>query len=115
MLILATPLTSRLLDQLQEGRSQNAVFPVTRAVSRAVLAHVDQDPGVEITFMGRSAVTEAVIIHLASDHEIPASYADELRNIVRQKMDDSEISVIIVALDGQWLSRENLSIGNTAR
>lgn len=115
LLILATPLTGRLLDQLHEGRSQTAVFPVTRAVSRALLERVDQDPGIEVTFMGRSSVTEAIVIHLASDHDIPESYADELRNIVRQEMDDRDISVIIVALDGQWVSRENFQFGEMSQ
>jgi hypothetical protein len=109
LVILAGPLSSRLLHQLDEGRPQNAVFPVTRAVSRALHEHVAQEPGVELTFMARSAVTEAIVIHIATDHQLSKSYANELRDVVRTTMDDPEMPVVIVAFDGQWRSDEEES------
>ena len=109
LFLLAGPLSVALIHQLDQGRPQSAVYPVTRAVARAVLAHVEQDQGVDIAFMGRSSVVEGVVIHLASDHPIPQSYADELREIVRAEMKEPELTVFVVCLSGQWLSREPLA------
>lgn len=104
LVVLAGPLSVTLLSQLEKGRSQTAVFPVTRAVSRILHARVAQDPGVDITFLGRRSAEEAVVIHIGANHDLPRSYADELRAIVRKEMDDPEMPVYIVCLRGQWRS-----------
>jgi hypothetical protein len=114
LILLAGPLSGRLFEQLNEGRPQSAVYPVTRALSRALLTRVGQDPGVEITFMGKSAVTNAIVIHIACDHDIAPSYGDELRSLVRQVTKDPEIEVLIFAFDGKWFSHDNAPLKNIA-
>ncbi|WP_197532357.1 DUF389 domain-containing protein [Symmachiella macrocystis] len=104
MVIISGPLSFMLLGQFDEGRSQTAIYPVTRAVSRALHERVAQDSGVEITLLGRPSVHEGVLIHIASNQDLPPSYADELRAIVRVEMNDPEVPVIVIALQGLWLS-----------
>jgi hypothetical protein len=65
---------------------------------------VAQDEGVEIMFLGRPRALHAVMIHIASQIELPPSYADELRKIVREQMDDPELKVSVVAVRGLWRS-----------
>ncbi|MCP4512141.1 MAG: DUF389 domain-containing protein, partial [Fuerstiella sp.] len=110
LVVLAGPLSLELLWQQDEGRAQTAVFPVTREVSRALHDRVAQDPGVDITFLGRSSVMDAVVVHIASDHDLPRSYADELRAIVREHMGDNELSVYVAALRGIWRSDQDEGI-----
>jgi hypothetical protein len=50
---------------------------------------------------------EAVVIHIATDHDLPRSYADELRAIVREQMEDEELSVFVIALRGDWRSDQD--------
>ena len=107
--ILAGPLSLALLSQLEKGRPQAAVYPVTRAVSRAIHDYVDQHDGVDVVFMGRSSVTDGVIIHLAADQQIPDSHGDEIRTIVQAVMDDDGVPVYVACFDGQWLSRPKIT------
>jgi len=43
-------------------------------------------------------------VHIATDHDLPRSFADELRAIVREQMGDDELTVYVVALRGLWRS-----------
>jgi hypothetical protein len=47
-----------------------------------------------------------VLVHVASDRELPSSYADELREIVRDKMKDPNLPVTVIAVRGWWHSDE---------
>lgn len=107
LVVLAGPLSIMLLSQLEKGRSQTALFPVTRAVARALRERVDEQSGVDLTFLGRSSAEEAVIIHIAANHDLPRSYANELRTIVRTEMDEPALPVLVVCLRGQWLSESD--------
>ena len=104
LVVLAGPLSTTLLSQLEEGKSVPATHPVTRAVHRAVFERVAQDEGVEVMFLARPRAEHRVMIHLASHDELPPSYANELRKIVRDKMDDPELPVTVVAVRGFWRS-----------
>jgi uncharacterized hydrophobic protein (TIGR00271 family) len=104
LLALAGPLSATLISQLEAGKSVPVAHPVTRAVASALFERVAQDEGVEITLLARPRAEHRVIIHIASKEEIPPSYANELRKIVRHEMDDPEISVSVIALRGLWRS-----------
>ncbi|MDG1897341.1 MAG: DUF389 domain-containing protein [Fuerstiella sp.] len=104
LVVLAGPLSLELLWQQDEGRAQTAVYPVTRDLSRALHKRVTRTPGVDISFLGRSSVDAAVVIHIAADHELPLSYADELRKIAKDHMGDEGLTVKVVALRGLWRS-----------
>ena len=77
---------------------------MTRAVANALYERVAQDEGVEIMLMARPRAQYKVMIHIASQKELPPSYADELRNIVREKMYDPQLPVSVVAVRGLWRS-----------
>jgi hypothetical protein len=86
------------------GKSATLGYPVTRAVSRALHKRVARDDGVEVTFLARPRSGNRVVVHIASERELPQSYATELRKIVREEMGDPELSVIVVAFRGWWRS-----------
>jgi len=104
LVVLVGPLSTTLLSQLEEGKSVPVANPVTRAVHRAVFERVAQDEGVEVMFLARPRAEHRVLIHIASDDELPPSYANELRKIVRDKMGDPDLPVTVVAVRGFWRS-----------
>ena len=104
LLALAGPLSTTLVAQLEEGKSVPIAYPVTRAVGRAVFERVAQDEGVDVIFIARPREEDLVMIHVASRDELPLSYANELREIVRDKMNDPELTVSVVAVRGLWRS-----------
>ena len=107
LLVLAGPLSTTMLSQLEAGKNAPLAHPVTRAVASALYERVAQDEGVEIMLMARPRAQHSVMIHIASHEEIPPSYADELRKIVRDKMDDPELPVTVVAVRGFWRSESD--------
>jgi hypothetical protein len=107
LVVLAGPLSTTLLSQLEAGKSVPAAYSVTRAVSKALHERVAQDEGVEIMLLARPRAEYSVMIHLASHDELPPSYANELRKIVRDKMDDPEIPVTVIAVRGLWRSKSD--------
>ena len=104
LLALAGPLSETLIVQLEAGKSVALAYPVTKAVQRAVLERVTQDEGVELMFIARPRAEHRVMIHVASRDELPLSYANELRKIVRDAMDDPNLVVNVVAVRGLWRS-----------
>jgi uncharacterized hydrophobic protein (TIGR00271 family) len=104
LLVLAGPLSTTLLSQLEVGKSEQAAHPVTRGVARALYERVARDEGVEIMLLARPRAQHSVMIHIASQDELPPSYANELRKIVRDEMDDPELTVSVVAVRGLWRS-----------
>ena len=104
LLLLFGPLSARLISQIDEGKSVSLAHPVTRALSRALHERVAQDEGVEIMLLARPRALPGVVIHVASDYELPQSYANELRKIVRDKMGDPELPVVVIAVRGWWRS-----------
>ena len=104
LLVLAGPLSKTLIDQLQEGKHVPIANPVTSAVRTALYERVAQDEGVEIMFLARPRAHRSVMIHIASQIELPQAYANELRKIVREKMDEPDLHVSVVAVRGLWRS-----------
>ena len=58
----------------------------------------------QLTFIARPRAERRVMIHVASRDELPLSYANELRKIVRDVMDDAELVVNVVAVRDLWRS-----------
>jgi uncharacterized hydrophobic protein (TIGR00271 family) len=104
LLVLAGPLSETLVTQIEQGKSVPLAHPVTRAVLNAVFERVAQDEGVDVTFIARPRAEHRVLIHVASQHELPLSYADELRKLVRDQMGDPDLPVTVVAVRGFWRS-----------
>jgi len=104
LLALAGPLSTTLVSQLEEGKNVAFAYPVTTAVQKAVLDKVTNDEGVELMFIARPRAEHRVMIHIATQVELPLSYADELRKIVRDAMNEPELLVNVVAVRGLWRS-----------
>jgi uncharacterized hydrophobic protein (TIGR00271 family) len=104
LLVLAGPLSKILIDQLKEGKHVPLANPVTWAVRTALYERVAQDEGVEIMLLARPRARDSVMIYIASQKDLPPTYADELRKIVREKMDEPELAVSVVAVCGLWRS-----------
>ena len=98
LLILFAPMSKSLLENIQQGKNVTLAYPVTRAVYRAVNERVHRDEGVEVMLMARGRIESGVIIHLASKQDLPESYAIELKQIVRQEMNDFDLPVHVVAV-----------------
>ena len=107
LVVIAGPLSTTLLSQIEEGKTVAVAYPVTSAVHRAVFEWVAQDEGVEVMFLARPRAEHRVMIHIASQDELPPSYANELRKIVRDKMGDPELPVTVVAVRGFWRSESD--------
>jgi hypothetical protein len=43
-------------------------------------------------------------VHIASEYDLPESYAEELRQIVRDTMEEPDVKVTVVAVRGWWRS-----------
>ena len=102
--------TRRVLGHaVSQDGTAHAAFEVKAEV--IVLGRIDafrqQDEGVELMFMARPRAEHRVMIHIATQDELPRSYADELRAIVREQMDDPEVTVNVVAVRGLWRSDED--------
>jgi len=104
LLAIGGPLSTKMLAQLEAGKNVPLAYPVTREVAWALYERVAKDEGVEIMLLARPRGTRSVMIHIASHDELPPSYANELRKIVRDEMDDPELSVSVVAVRGLWRS-----------
>ncbi len=98
LLVLFAPMSKSLISTIQEGKNVTVAYPVTMVVSRAINDHVNQDEGIEVMYMARQRTEPGVIIHIASKNDLPRSYAEELKKIVRQKMNDPDIPVSVVAV-----------------
>jgi uncharacterized hydrophobic protein (TIGR00271 family) len=103
ILILFAPMSKNLMSTIAEGKNVTASYPVTTAVSRAVKDRVHQDEDVEVILMARSRSEPGVIIHIASRNDLPRSYATEIKQIVRQEMNDPDIPVQVVAVRSIWI------------
>jgi len=60
-------------------------------------------------FLGRPRAEHRVLIHVSSRDELPLTYANELRKVVRDAMDDPGILVHVVAVRGYWRSESDSS------
>lgn len=104
---LAIPLGVFLNAQLHTGKAQPLAFPVTREVQDAIIERVARDRDVNLILIGRPGISSDVDpidvgIVLSSAHPLPASYGDELTEIVREKMDNDEVVVWVTCLQSGW-------------
>ena len=106
LLVLFASMSFSLKDKINQGKNVSISYPVTRAVATAVKERVRQDDGIDILLMARRRSEPGVVIHLASKKNLPKSYADEIRTIVRTEMDDPNIPVKVMAVKSIWIEEE---------
>jgi uncharacterized hydrophobic protein (TIGR00271 family) len=106
LLALFAPMSYSLLDKINEGRNVSISYPVTNAVADAINKKVSQDEGVEVMLMARRRTEPGVVIQLASKKNLPYSYAEEIKEIVRREMNDPDIPVRVTAVRSIWIEEE---------
>lgn len=106
LLTMSVFMSSSLVDKINEGKNVASTYPVTRAVAKAVQEKVKQDKGVEVILMSRNRSEKKVVIQLASKNDLPKSYADTIRQIVRREMNDMEFPVQVTAVRSIWITEE---------
>jgi len=88
-------------------------YEVTRAVVRALHEPVVQDEGITIMLLVRPRSRPGVLIHIASEIELPQFYAEELRAIVRDKMRDLNLPVTVIVVRGWWHSSDEFQVNES--
>ena len=109
ILVLSFPLRAALSHQVSAGRMQALGSPLARRTIQALVAEMDRDyegHDVELILAARSNVTGRVFLWIASDQELPQSYAERLRVLVRKHVKDPEAEVTVFAVRLVWKDGE---------
>ena len=102
LLVLAVPLGLKLQQTIEEGRPQSIAYPATRAVFRAVTDRIDEEPGMELVFLGRSAKTGMMHVVVGAGKDVDPDLRDELTSIIRREMSIDDLHVNVIALRLAW-------------
>ena len=105
--VIALPLASAFIRQVHEGKVQPIAFPVTNEVKNAVNAYIEKDPGRTLILIGRPGIESEgqridVGIILSSETPLPRAFADELAEIVREKMENPDAIVRVACVAAHW-------------
>ena len=105
--VIGLPLFITFWDQVHRGEPAPIALTVTNETRLAILNKIDTKPGVELLLIGRPGIPREqdpidVGIVISSDRPLPRSYADELSEIVRAKMQDSELNVRVECVANGW-------------
>jgi hypothetical protein len=105
--VIGLPLIMTFWDQVHRGEPAPIALTVTNETRLAILNKIDTKPGVELLLIGRPGIPREedpidVGIVISSDGPLPRSYADELTEIVRAKMQDPELNVRVECVANGW-------------
>jgi len=104
LLVFSIPLGSSLSARITGGSVRPLGYPVKRTLARAIQGRVAQETGVELMFMARSSIANAVVIYVASQLDVSRRLANDLTRIVRAEMEDDELGVHVFAVRLAWKS-----------
>jgi uncharacterized hydrophobic protein (TIGR00271 family) len=104
LLVFSIPLGSSLSARITGGSVRPLGYPVKRTVARAIQGRVAQETGVELMFMARSSISNAVVIYVASQLDVSRQLANDLTRIVRDEMEADELDVHVFAVRLAWKS-----------
>lgn len=90
------PLGYRLIDQVREGQSKPASFPLAEELWFAVNSRVDDEKGVELLRALRAGVERPgdVYIFLVSDRPVRQLLVDDLQGIVGNHMGEETVTIV---------------------
>ena len=106
VLLLLYPLGQSLERTIDLGKPQPRSFPLSKQLDDAIHRYVEKDPEVHIIATGRPGSPHDkadVLIILSSATPLPRSYADKLKKLVRQQLDDLTAVVAVHCLQESWL------------
>jgi uncharacterized membrane protein len=105
LIVLAFPLQRALQKNIDTGKAQPNHYPLTMAVTEALVEYIEKTPDLELIASGRPSSLQDqadVVLVLASPDPLSESYADKLIEIVRREMDDKTLSVKVHCLREAW-------------
>ena len=105
LIVLAFPLQRALQRNIDTGKPQPNTFPLTAAVTEALVEYIEKRPDLELIASGRPSSEQDqadVVLVLASPSPLSQSYAEELIEIVRREMGDQSLSVKVHCLLEAW-------------
>ncbi|PQJ28362.1 hypothetical protein BSZ32_07435 [Rubritalea profundi] len=90
------PLGYRLIDQVREGQSKPAAFPLAEELWYAVNSRVDEEKGVELMRAIRAGVERPgdVYIYLIADRPVRQLLLDDIDKLVKHHMGEETISIV---------------------
>lgn len=93
------PLGYRLIDQVQEGQSKPAAFPLAEELWYGVNSRVDEEKGVELMRAIRAGVERPgdVYIYLIANRPVRQQLLDDIDRLVKKHMGEETISIVKVS------------------
>lgn len=104
-ILVCIPLQHELIKSLVERKPQPRAFPLAKTVLDSLEDRIESEPGVKLITAGRPSshlVRSDVVLVLAATGELDSSFADELVEIVRQKMQDASLVVEVHCVVELW-------------
>ena len=104
-ILVCFPLHHALLKSLVETKPQPRAFPLAKTVIDALEDRLGSHPDTNLITAGRPSshlVSADVVLVLGTTGELDSSFADELVEIVRQKMQDESLSVEVHCVQELW-------------
>ena len=107
-ILVAVPLQQSLLKSLVETKPQPIAFPLAKVVLDALEDRIESQPGVELITAGRPSshqVSTDVMLVLGATGDLDPGFADQLIEIVREKMQDESLVIEIHCVKELWQER----------
>jgi uncharacterized protein DUF389 len=110
VLALSLPLATTFMRQVYEGKNAPFALAITNEVREVLFEHINNKPGVEILFAGRTGtnrISDPVDfgIILSSSHPLPRSEGQELIRLVRETMQQPELRVKVGCVVEGWADK----------
>ena len=105
VILVCIPLQRELFESLVETKPQPRTFPLAKSVMDALEDTVESEPGVKLIMAGTPSsrfVPSDVVLVLGVTNELDPSFADDLVEVVRQKMHDESLIVEIHCVKELW-------------
>ena len=106
IILICIPLQRSLLESLVETKPQPRAYPLAKSVVDALEERLDIHPQTSLISAGRPSSRLApsdVVLVIGAVGELDPKLADELADIVRQKMDDPTLAVEVHCVQELWL------------
>ncbi len=104
-LLLVIPLERSLERNIDLGKPQARMYPLTKSVADALEAFVEQQRDVALISAGRPGSLHAsadVIVVLSSPHPVPYSLADQITKLIRARTHNPDLVVAVHCVREGW-------------
>jgi uncharacterized hydrophobic protein (TIGR00271 family) len=105
IILICIPLQSEMLESLVETKPQPRAYPLAKTVLDALEDHIESNLDVKLISAGRPSsrlVSADVVLVVGATGELDPAFANELVEIVRQKMRDESLAVEVHCVKELW-------------